>query len=57
MLTEKGALTDIGSWYLNGSDTGNIPHARDASDASSLALASQTVMGMTIATMALISYL
>ncbi|KAL8805103.1 MAG: hypothetical protein Q9182_002193 [Xanthomendoza sp. 2 TL-2023] len=26
MLTEKGKLTDIGSWYLGGAATGNIPH-------------------------------
>ena len=26
MLTEKGKLTDIGSWYLGGSATGNTPH-------------------------------
>ncbi|KAI4283588.1 MAG: hypothetical protein L6R38_002072 [Xanthoria sp. 2 TBL-2021] len=26
MLTEKGKLTDIGSWYLGGSATGNKPH-------------------------------
>lgn len=25
MLTEKGKLTDIGSWYLGGSATGNKP--------------------------------
>ena len=25
MLTQNGALTDIGSWYLGGSATGNIP--------------------------------
>ncbi|OWP06095.1 hypothetical protein B2J93_1852 [Marssonina coronariae] len=25
MLTEKGALTDIGSWYLGGAATGNVP--------------------------------
>jgi hypothetical protein len=26
MLTEKGDLTGIGSWYLGGSATNNIPH-------------------------------
>lgn len=26
MLTEKGKLTDIGSWYLGGSATGYTPH-------------------------------
>lgn len=25
MLTQSGDLTDIGSWYLGGSKTGNIP--------------------------------
>jgi len=25
MLTKKGALTDIGSWYLGGAATNNIP--------------------------------
>lgn len=25
MLTQRGELTDIGSWYLGGSKTGNIP--------------------------------
>ncbi len=27
MLTQKGQLTDIGSWYLGGAATGNIPSA------------------------------
>ncbi|KAL8694282.1 MAG: hypothetical protein Q9218_001050 [Villophora microphyllina] len=26
MLTEKGDLTDLGSWYLGGTATGKIPH-------------------------------
>lgn len=26
MLTEKGKLTDLGSWYLGGAATGNVPH-------------------------------
>ena len=31
-LTQDGKLTDIGSWYLGGSETGNIPSgARHAS--------------------------
>lgn len=25
MLTQNGKLTDIGSWYLGGGSTGNIP--------------------------------
>ncbi|CAI6335225.1 unnamed protein product [Periconia digitata] len=31
MLTENGALTDIGSWYMGGSATGAIPHGSNAS--------------------------
>lgn len=31
MLTEKGKLTDIGSWYLGGVATNNIPHKGGAS--------------------------
>jgi hypothetical protein len=31
MLTEKGQLTDIGSWYLGGVATNNIPKAGGAS--------------------------
>lgn len=27
MLDKKGELTDIGSWYLGGAKTGNIPSA------------------------------
>lgn len=27
MLTQKGQLTDIGSWYLGGAATNNIPKA------------------------------
>ncbi|KAF1963495.1 hypothetical protein CC80DRAFT_398205 [Byssothecium circinans] len=30
MLTEKGELTDIGSWYLGGSATNRIPHKNAA---------------------------
>ena len=25
MLTQDGKLTDIGSWYLGGGETGNVP--------------------------------
>jgi hypothetical protein len=31
MLTEKGLLTDIGSWYLGGAVTNNIPGTSGAS--------------------------
>jgi hypothetical protein len=30
MLTEQGKLTDIGSWYMGGVATNNIPKAGDA---------------------------
>jgi hypothetical protein len=30
MLTQKGQLTDIGSWYLGGVATNNIPSSADA---------------------------
>lgn len=30
MLTEKGQLTDIGSWYMGGVATNNIPQASDS---------------------------
>ncbi|RDW56437.1 hypothetical protein BP5796_13186 [Coleophoma crateriformis] len=35
MLTQKGELTDIGSWYLGGAATNNIPKASAASQLSS----------------------
>jgi hypothetical protein len=31
MLTQNGELTDIGSWYLGGAATGNIPSASGSS--------------------------
>lgn len=33
MLDSEGQLTDIGSWYLGGGPTGNIPDEIKASDA------------------------
>ena len=27
MLTQDGKLTDIGSWYLGGGETGNVPRS------------------------------
>lgn len=33
MLDQDGKLTDIGSWYLGGSSTGNVPKASGASRA------------------------
>ncbi|RFU30313.1 hypothetical protein B7463_g6020, partial [Scytalidium lignicola] len=34
MLDEHGKLTDIGSWYLGGARTGNIPSGSDTSSSS-----------------------
>lgn len=34
MLTEEGKLTDIGSWYLGGAATKNIPHKGSAAQVS-----------------------
>jgi len=31
MLTQDGELTDIGSWYMGGAATNNIPEASGAS--------------------------
>ena len=36
MLTEKGQLTDIGSWYLGGVATNNIPHKGAAAHLSAM---------------------
>src|SRR5579871_6834915 len=36
MLDQDGHLTDIGSWYLGGGATGNIPKAGSSSDGSLL---------------------
>lgn len=33
MLTSNGSLTDIGSWYMGGAATGNIPSSKSASGA------------------------
>jgi hypothetical protein len=30
MLDQKGRLTDIGSWYLGGAATNNVPSSSDA---------------------------
>jgi hypothetical protein len=38
MLTEEGKLTDIGSWYLGGAATNNIPHKAAASQVAMSAL-------------------
>jgi hypothetical protein len=31
MLTQDGKLTDIGSWYMGGAETNNVPKASGAS--------------------------
>jgi len=31
MLTQDGELTDIGSWYMGGAATNNVPEASGAS--------------------------
>ena len=31
MLTQDGQLTDIGSWYLGGAATGNVPSSSSSS--------------------------
>jgi hypothetical protein len=37
MLDENGKLTDIGSWYLGGAATGNVPEATGAASRLQLA--------------------
>jgi hypothetical protein len=44
MLTQNGQLTDIGSWYLGGSATGNIP----AGDAMNLLPSSAWILLTTL---------
>lgn len=44
MLTEQGKLTDIGSWYLGGAATNNIPHKGAASQVAKLASWSLAVL-------------
>jgi hypothetical protein len=34
MLTQDGKLTDIGSWYMGGAETNNVPKASGASSAA-----------------------
>lgn len=42
MLDNDGQLTDIGSWYLGGAATGNIPKGKSA--ASRLALSGWSLL-------------
>lgn len=46
MLTSNGLLTDIGSWYLGGNETGNIPEPA----VSSASTATKTAGGLAAAT-------
>ena len=43
MLDQNGKLTDIGSWYLGGSATGNVP---SASAGSRTAVAGSTLLAV-----------
>lgn len=45
MLTQKGELTDIGSWYLGGTATGKKPQ----SSAAALGLAVSKALGWVVA--------
>lgn len=44
MLTSDGLLTDIGSWYLGGAATNNIPSSKSAAVREAAALGSVLVM-------------
>lgn len=44
MLTQNGKLTDIGSWYLGGSATGNVP--KGAADRKTTFLGSGLLVGL-----------
>lgn len=44
MLTEKGKLTDIGSWYLGGTATNNVPRKGAANQVAKFASWSVAVM-------------
>jgi len=48
MLTEEGKLTDIGSWYLGGAATNNIPHKGAAAQIASTASWSLVVLAACI---------
>ena len=45
MLTQDGKLTDIGSWYLGGAATNNIPQGSAASSVASFG-SSAYVLGL-----------
>lgn len=44
MLTEKGELTDIGSWYLGGSATGNVPSTKKSGASKQIITTSSVVL-------------
>jgi hypothetical protein len=46
MLTQKGELTDIGSWYMGGAATNNIPKSSATSIAAPGTLALSVVAAM-----------
>ena len=50
MLTQKGDLTDIGSWYLGGSATGKVPKGaadkRGVFTGSSILIAMATIWAL-----------
>ena len=46
MLTQDGKLTDIGSWYLGGDETGNVP--KGAADRKTAFLGSGILVGLAI---------
>jgi len=46
MLTQNGELTDIGSWYLGGGETGNIP--KGAASRITMFTGSVLVVGMAV---------
>lgn len=48
MLTQSGELTDIGSWYLGGSKTGNIPKGGGAARKAVYAGSGVVVLGATL---------
>jgi hypothetical protein len=51
MLTQDGKLTDIGSWYLGGAATGNVPSSKSAKGAA----AQETVESWFVGSVALLA--
>lgn len=46
MLTQEGKLTDIGSWYLGGKGTGNVPKSSGSAERKTAFLGSGLLMGL-----------